>query len=78
VETVFEYKITQELGVLSENPSSGWRREVNLVSWNKRPAKVDIRDWSPGHEKMNKGVALSKEEVEILLKVLKKLVKEQG
>ena len=72
---MFEYNITEELGVLSENPSSGWRREVNYVSWNGRPAKVDIRDWSPGHEKMNKGVALSPEEVEILLGILKKVTK---
>ena len=58
-----KYEITEELGVLSEN-EKGWRKELNLVSWNERDAKYDIRDWNPSHERMSKGVTLTKEEME--------------
>ncbi|EUJ32641.1 YdbC family protein [Listeria cornellensis] len=56
-----EYEIVEHIGVLSEN-SKGWRREVNLISWNGRAPKYDIRDWSPGNEKMGKGITLTEEE----------------
>ena len=65
----FKYEITQELGVLSES-KSGWKREVNLVSWNGAAPKLDIRDWAPGHEKMGKGVSLSAEEITELKSLL--------
>lgn len=68
----FKYEITQELGVLSES-KSGWTREVNLISWNGGEPKYDIRDWSPEHEKMSKGISLSGEEIEKLKAILEKL-----
>lgn len=49
-----KYEISKELGILSEN-AKGWRKELNLVSWNERDAKFDIRDWSAGHESLAKG-----------------------
>ncbi|MDR2194433.1 MAG: hypothetical protein LBP19_08225 [Treponema sp.] len=55
------YNIEKTFGVLSEE-KSGWKKEINLVSWNNRNPKIDIRDWSPGHEKMGKGITLTKEE----------------
>lgn len=64
-----KYDITTELGVLSEN-SSGWTKELNLVSWNDREPKYDLREWSPGHEKMAKGITLTKEEAKELKKLL--------
>jgi len=45
--------------------------EVNLVSWNDRKPRFDIRDWNETHEKMRKGVALSREEAKNLLELLK-------
>lgn len=57
-----KYEIKETLGVLSEN-NKGWSKELNLISWNDREAKFDIREWSPEHEKMGKGVTLSKEEL---------------
>ncbi|MDR0531633.1 MAG: hypothetical protein LBG83_06175 [Oscillospiraceae bacterium] len=57
----FKYEITEEIGVLSET-AKGWTKEFNLVSWNGREAKYDIREWAPGHEKMGKGVTLSGDE----------------
>ncbi|MHC5269348.1 YdbC family protein [Enterococcus sp. LJL98] len=65
----FSYEILEEIGVLSEN-SRGWRKELNLVSWNGNPAKFDLRDWGPEHEKMGKGVTLSNEEFEALKKIM--------
>lgn len=67
-----KYEISEELGVLSEN-SKGWKKELNLVSWNERDPKYDIRDWSEGHEKLGKGVTLTGEEVKKLRDVLNKI-----
>lgn len=65
----FSYEITEQIGVLSES-SNGWSRELNLISWNGREAKYDIRDWAPGNEKMGKGISLSKEEAKALKEIL--------
>jgi hypothetical protein len=67
-----KYEISEELGVLSEN-AKGWKKELNLVSWNERDPKYDIRDWSEGHEKLGKGVTLTGEEVKKLRDILNKL-----
>lgn len=64
-----KYEIIEEIGVLSEN-AKGWRKELNLISWNDAAPKYDIREWAPGHEKMGKGVTLTKEEVEKLKEIL--------
>ncbi|MBO0420768.1 MULTISPECIES: YdbC family protein [Vagococcus] len=68
----FSYEIVEEIAVLSENPK-GWTKELNLVSWNGRPPKFDLRDWAPGHEKMGKGITLSNEEFDILRNTLKQM-----
>lgn len=68
----FNYEIVEEIAVLSENPR-GWRKELNLVSWNERPPKFDLRDWAPNHEKMGKGVTLSNEEFAALKETLNKM-----
>lgn len=64
-----EYEIIEEIVVLSEN-ARGWRKELNKISWNGRPPKYDIRDWSEDHEKMGKGITLTDEEAEVLKKLL--------
>ena len=69
----FKYEITKEIGVLSEN-AKGWRKELNLISWNGGAPKYDIRDWAPEHEKMGKGTTLTTEEAEKLLVLLQKEV----
>ena len=60
-----KYNIVKELGVLSESPT-GWRKELNLISWNDRDPKYDIRDWAPDRAKMGKGVTLTADEVILL------------
>ena len=64
-----KFEIKEELGVLSEN-AKGWRKEVNLISWNDAAPKYDIRDWAPDHEKMGKGTTLTEEEMENLKEIL--------
>ena len=65
----FKFEITKKIGVIGEG-SRGWRKEVNVVSWNGRPPKLDIRDWSETHEKMGKGVTLSGSETKMLIELL--------
>ncbi|WP_284035623.1 PC4/YdbC family ssDNA-binding protein [Neobacillus sp. 114] len=67
-----QYEIVQTIAVLSES-AKGWKKELNLVSWNGREPKYDIRDWSENHEKMGKGVTLSKDELEKLKDAIKPL-----
>lgn len=67
-----KYEIVEEVEILSENPK-GWRKEVNLVSWNEREPKYDIREWAPDHERMGKGVTLTKDEMVLLKEALNRL-----
>jgi hypothetical protein len=64
-----KYEIIKNIGVLSKS-GSGWAKELNLISWNEREPKYDLRDWSTDHEKMGKGVTLSKEELLALKELL--------
>ena len=64
-----KYEITKHIGVLSES-AKGWKKELNLIGWNDREPKYDIREWSPGHEKMSKGVTLSSDEIAALKRLL--------
>lgn len=64
-----KFVIVKHIATLSKSPK-GWTKELNLVSWNGREPKYDIRDWDPNHERMGKGVTLSKEEIVILKNVL--------
>ena len=68
----FKFEITKHFGVLSVNKNE-WRKELNLVSWNGREPKLDLRDWAPGHEKMGKGITLSTEEAANLAEFLVKV-----
>lgn len=64
-----KYEIVKSLGVLSQSPS-GWTKELNLVSWNGRDPKYDIREWAPEHTKMGKGVTMSGDEIILLRDLL--------
>ena len=63
-----KFEIVEKIGEINEN-AKGWKKEFNLVSWNDRPAKYDIREWSPDNTKMGKGLTFTKEEI-IKLKIL--------
>ena len=67
--TEIKFEITDHLATLSTSPK-GWTKELNLVSWNEKEPKYDIRDWSPDHSKMGKGVTLSMDEIRVLKETL--------
>ena len=67
-----KFEIIKKIGALSKS-ESGWEKQLNLISWNDREPKYDIREWAPDGEKMGKGVTLSKEELEVLKKLLNKI-----
>ena len=64
-----KYEIKENIGVLSES-AKGWAKELNLVSWNDKEPKYDLREWDSNHEKMSKGITLSKEELIKLREIL--------
>jgi len=72
-----ECEIIESYGIFSTG-TKNWNKEVNLVSWNGRPAKLDIRAWQSNHEKCGKGIALTREEAEELVKLLNKILKQKG
>ena len=67
-----KYEIKERLGILSES-ARGWTKELNLVSWNDREAKYDLRDWDENHEKMGKGVTLTQDELVKLRDILNEM-----
>ncbi|WIV11284.1 YdbC family protein [Proteiniborus sp. MB09-C3] len=67
-----KYEVVEEIAVFSES-SKGWTKELNLISWNAREPKYDIRDWAPDKEKMGKGITLTKEELISLRDALNKI-----
>ncbi|MEG1170096.1 MAG: PC4/YdbC family ssDNA-binding protein [Erysipelotrichaceae bacterium] len=64
-----KFEIIETPGLLSES-TKGWTKELNLISWNDKEAKYDIRDWDSEHKKMGKGVTLSIEELKKLKDIL--------
>jgi hypothetical protein len=64
-----KYEIIKKIGVLSKS-ASGWEKQLNLIRWNDRDPKYDIREWAPDGVKMGKGVTLSKEELLALKELL--------
>ena len=69
--TEFSYEIIKTIAVLSTS-KSGWSKELNLVAWNGKETKYDIREWSPEHDKMGKGITLSDDEFAKLKEILAK------
>ena len=64
-----KFDIIKNLGSLSEG-SKSWQKEVNIISWNDKKAKIDVRDWDEKHEKMRKGITLNKSEIKQLKEIL--------
>jgi len=65
----FKFDIKKSLGIISES-AKGWKREVNVMTWNNKKAKIDIREWDEKHEQMGKGITLNKEELKQLKDIL--------
>lgn len=56
------FEIVERYGVITEHPT-GWNKELNKVVWNGNKPKWDIRDWSPDHEQMGRGITLTDQEM---------------
>lgn len=68
----FSFKIEEHIGTLSHT-SSGWTKELNLVSWGDQAPRFDLRNWAPDHEKMGKGLTLTNDEVAKLREILNEM-----
>lgn len=66
-----QYEIVKEIAVLSTG-DSGYTKEINLISWNGKEPKYDLRSFSPNREKCGKGITLNADEAAALLKALQK------
>ena len=66
-----QYEIVKEIAVLSTG-DSGYTKEINLISWNGKEPKYDIRSFSPNREKCGKGITLNADDAAALLKALQK------
>lgn len=65
----YNYELIQTYGIISTS-EKGWTTEVNLIKWGDNKPKIDIRTWSPDHQKMTKGITLHKDQLPMLLKIL--------
>lgn len=64
----FSYKIIRNITTISQR--GNWALELNLISWDGRPATFDLRKWNEDHTKMSKGISLTRDEVKALGKFL--------
>lgn len=64
-----KFEIIKNVGILSET-EKGWKKELNLISWNEKEPKYDIRDWNSDHTRMGKGITLTLDEYEKLKEIL--------
>jgi hypothetical protein len=69
-----QYEIVKEIAVLSAS-ESGYTKEINLISWNGKEPKYDIRSFSQNREKCRKGITLTADEAAALLKALQEELK---
>lgn len=68
----FKFEITRHVATLSTK-SNGWTKELNMVSWNERAPKYDIREWDPDHIKMSKGITFDEAEFNELVEAIKSI-----
>lgn len=64
-----KFDIIETIAILSEG-NKGWKKELNLISWNGRDSVYDIRDWFEDHKKMGKGTTLTISELQMLKNTL--------
>ena len=65
----YEKEILRQYGVFSRN-ESGWTKEVNLISWNNKKPKIDIRSWDAEHDRSAKIATFTEEEIQLLIEIL--------
>ena len=68
-DNTFSFEILRHYGVISKD-NAGWTLELNMMSWNGEQLKYDLRWWDEDHERMSRGVTLTKAEAQRLLTVM--------
>lgn len=70
---MFAYKIVEDIATVSR--SKGYALKLNLISFNDKMPKYDLRRWDERSEDavMGKGVTMNKEELATLKKLLNSL-----
>lgn len=66
------FEIVEHIATLSRN-ETGWRKELNIVSWNGTEPKFDIRSWKDDYSGVGKGVTIFEDEMIVLKKAIQKL-----
>ena len=61
---------------MTESDTASVLMKFSIVSSSIPAPKYDLRDWSPEHEKMGKGITLSPDEAQELYKLLSKIVED--
>ena len=67
-------EIINRIAVIGD-PDTGYKKELNLVSWNGAEPKIDIRTWAPNGAAL-KGLTLTESEAKDLYKALGNLFDE--
>ena len=65
---MFEYEIIKKIGVAGENHND--TKEINIIKWSDNAPCIDVRRWRNG--KPLKGIAFYPDEIDELIKLLKK------
>ena len=71
----FGFEITERIAVLSQG-KGGYTTEINKVSFNGYPAKLDLRRWREGQPL--RGLSLSTDEARVLRDALQGLDLTEG
>lgn len=66
----FKYEIKKHIGTVCTSSDGRYATEVNLISYNDAPAKVDIRPWNRETGQMYKGITLTEDDAIILGQIL--------
>ena len=69
---MFKYEIIKKIGVAGENRND--TKEINIIKWSDNAPCIDVRRWRNG--KPLKGIAFYPDEIDELIKLLKKAKKE--
>ena len=77
------FDIKEHLGVIystirGRKSGDAWTKEVNIVAWNGGLPKIDIRDWDESHERMGKGITLTREEAREVMQILQEYFGKDG
>ena len=73
----YNFKIHEKIGVVSEKPN-GWTLELNVVSFNGRDAKYDLREWKNDHTELRTGARFSESDLKPLMELIGKHMEENG